>query len=286
MEKLTVGIAGLGMIGGSFAGDLLEQGHGVVGYDCDADACAAAMELGFVHQAATDCTVLDDCEVILIAVPVGAIAQVMHKIANIEATRLRAVFDAGSTKLVPLQAQSKLGSYAKFFVACHPIAGAEHSGIRSAIKGLFRDKQVVLCDPPENSAAVTLTRELWESCGAKLTVMAADKHDRIFAAVSHLPHMLAYLLVGMLGAREGRDELLGFAAGGFTDFTRIASSDPNMWRDVSLNNRHNLLAELDAYATELTQLRHAVENGDGQELHSYFEKARQLRNDWLSKRSS
>lgn len=281
MEKKTVGIAGLGLIGGSFARDLVALDHGVIGYDIDEQTCTTAMELGVVHQAATNPAILDDAEAILIAVPVGNIATVMQAIAKLAAHRLQAVFDAGSTKLSALANASLLGKYAHCYVACHPIAGAEHCGVRNSAAGLFHERQLIMCDLPDNENAVALTKELWQACGAQIKVMEAAEHDRIFATVSHLPHMLAYALVGMLGSRDERDLLLSFAASGFADFTRIASSDPSMWRDVCLTNKENLVAQLQAYRAELDQLCSAIASDDGSKLHDYFERARELRNNWL-----
>ena len=210
MVKLTVGIAGLGLIGGSFAKDLIAKQHGIVGYDTDEKTCKQAMQEGIVHQAATDIKVLDDCEAILIAVPVRTIKTVMQQIAELDCARLKAVFDAGSTKVKPIEWSSELGKYAKFFVAAHPIAGIEHSGIDHAKQGLFKDKRLIICEPVQDQDALAITKSLWEDCGALIHLMDATEHDQIFAAVSHLPHVLAYLLVGMLGQRSEKRSILRF----------------------------------------------------------------------------
>lgn len=286
MNKQIVGVAGIGLIGGSFAMDLMAKGHGVVGYDIDADTCATAMELGVVQQASTDIAILDDCTVILIAVPVGNIRVVMTQLARLNAPNLKAILDSGSTKTAPLEwAAAELGPLNTCFIACHPIAGTEHNGVRGAMRGLFHNQQVVLCNlPVTNNEAVTLAKGLWQECGAVINILDAAEHDRMFAAVSHLPHLLAYLLVGSLGGRPNRDTLLGFASSGFADFTRIASSNAQMWRDVCLNNSTNIVRELDAFGTELDKLRTAVANGNGDMLRKYFDEARTLRDNWLSQR--
>ena len=285
-DKQAIGIAGLGLIGGSFALNMLEHGHAVVGYDCDAQACQQAMNHGVVHQASTDNSVLDDCQAILLAVPVGSLPTVMQQLAKLDMPNLCAIFDAGSTKQKPLAwAAEHLGKYAAQFVACHPIAGKEHSGVSAAQVGLFRGRSVILCEPPA-SAAAALVRQLWQQCGSELKTMSAADHDHTFATVSHLPHMLAYMLVNLLGARPDRDELLSHAASGFADFTRIASSDPDMWRDVCLSNSQNILAELGAYRNELQRLSEFIAADNQSSIHDYFAQARNLRDNWLAKRKA
>ncbi len=285
-EKQVIGVAGLGLIGGSFALDMLTCGHAVLGHDIDPQTCRSAMDNGIVHQASSDCKILDDCSAILLAVPVGSIRELLIQLAKLNLPNLHAVFDASSTKSEPTAwASQHLGSRSSLFVACHPIAGKERSGVHNAHANLFRDHQVVLCDPPDNSAS-ELVKNLWQQCGCEIKIMSAAGHDRIFAAVSHLPHMLAYLLVNLLGSRPDKDQLLSHAAGGFADFTRIASSDPDMWRDVCISNSENILTELNSYRNELDQLAKFISTGDKASIHNYFAKAREQRDGWLAKRNS
>lgn len=283
----VVGVAGLGLIGGSFAKDLIELGHAIVGYDIDADACAEAMRAGTATHASNDIQVLEDCRAVLIAVPVTQTAAVLRDISALDMPNLIAICDAGSTKQdICAAAKEILGDRAGVFVPCHPIAGTEHSGIRAAVKGLFRDRRLIICEAQQEQAAADLISGLWEQCGARIVRMAAADHDRLFAAVSHLPHMLAYALVNDLGRRDDRDELLAHAASGFTDFTRIASSNPHMWRDICLANSTNLVREIDAYLELLAELRTAIEQRDGEKLHTFFDVASTLRDNWLRARKS
>ena len=287
MDKLVVGIAGLGLIGGSFAMEMQAHGYAVLGYDINKQTCATAMDLGFTHHCDINIGALEDSTAIFIAVPVGSTREVLAQIATLETPNLKAIFDSGSTKASILTwAHETLGAKANLFVACHPIAGTEHSGIRAATAGLFRDRRVIMCDPPANNDAVTIVTKLWEDCQAKIDTMTASEHDRLFAAVSHLPHLLAYTLVGDLGNKPERDLLLRHAASGFADFTRIASSDPDMWRDVCLANKDNIIREMELYLAALSNLRNIVAEGDGEALRDYFQIARDLRDNWIANRTN
>ena len=164
------------------------------------------------------------------------------------------------------------------FVPGHPIAGRETSGIDAATGDLFRGVRVVLTPGAEAASdAVEMVRGAWEAAGARVATMSADDHDRIFAAVSHLPHLLSFALVSEIAARDNAAELLGFAGGGFRDFTRIAASSPEMWRDISLQNRAALLAELDRYGAQLAVFRELVDKGDGPGLERLMAEARASR---------
>jgi prephenate dehydrogenase len=197
------------------------------------------------------------------------------------------VTDAGSTKRdVVAAARAALGDKVAQFVPGHPVAGAEHSGAAAASAELFRNRRVVLTPLPENSAkAVSAVEELWRACGARITRLTADEHDSVLAAVSHLPHLLAYALVHEVAARPNAEQLFSYAAGGFRDFTRIASSHPEMWRDICTANRERLLAELRRYQAKLSAMEKLLEAGDGAALERLFAEAREARDQWL-KRSS
>jgi prephenate dehydrogenase len=180
-------------------------------------------------------------------------------------------------------ARAKLGARIAQFVPAHPIAGAEHSGAAAARADLFEGKRVVLAPLDENpDALVRRAEETWIACGARVFRMSAEEHDAVFAAVSHLPHLLAYALVHELSGREDAARLFGYAAGGFRDFTRIASSHPEMWRDICVANRVALLAEMDRYTSKLAEMRALLERGDAQALERLFSKARAARNRWLA----
>jgi len=178
-------------------------------------------------------------------------------------------------------ARAHLGGGIAQFVPAHPIAGAEKSGAAAAQANLYQGKRVVLTPLSENSrVAVARVREAWELCGATVSEMTPQQHDEVFAAVSHLPHLLSFALVHDLAQRDNRDELLSFAASGFRDFTRIAASSPEMWRDISLANRDALLRELKQYADELYVLYQALENSDETKLNEIFRLASQVRSNW------
>ena len=167
------------------------------------------------------------------------------------------------------------------FVGGHPIAGAEKSGVTAAKEDLFLGKNVVLTPTTEtNIHAVAGVAQFWKTCGANVSEMSAEDHDCIFAAVSHLPHLLAFALVDEIASRPNAEQLFNFAASGFRDFTRIAGSHPEMWRDICLANKSALLSELTAYQDELDQLKQLLEHKDGAALQALFERASMARNNW------
>ena len=193
------------------------------------------------------------------------------------------VTDAGSTKRdVVAAARQALGAKAAQFVPSHPIAGAEKSGASAASAALFRGKRVVLTPLEENApAALEKAAAAWGACGARVSRMTAEEHDAVFAAVSHLPHLLAYALVDDIASRPEAAQLFGYAAGGFRDFTRIASSHPEMWRDICLANRDRLLQELARFGAELGKIGKMLERGDAKALETLFAGARAARQQWL-----
>jgi prephenate dehydrogenase len=192
------------------------------------------------------------------------------------------VTDAGSTKDdVVVAARAALGPALPRFVPAHPIAGGERSGADAADAGLFRDRRVILTPLPDTDAhAVARVRELWQLAGAQVSELAPGRHDRILAAVSHLPHVLAFALVDALAAREDSDALFAHAGSGLRDFTRIAASSPEMWRDIALANRDALLTELAAYRTALDALASSIEHGDGTALDTILTRASEARRSW------
>jgi prephenate dehydrogenase len=193
------------------------------------------------------------------------------------------VMDAGSTKRDVVAAARKcLGGKVVRFVPAHPIAGAEHSGAAAANPALFRDRRVVLTPIEENRTQdIDAIAELWGAIGARVSRMAPAEHDEVFAAVSHLPHLLAYALVDDIRKRANAKQLFGYAAGGFRDFTRIASSHPEMWRDICVANSDQLLKELARFSDELEKIRQSLENKDAAALEKLFTEARAARERWL-----
>jgi prephenate dehydrogenase len=181
-------------------------------------------------------------------------------------------------------AREVLGDRFSRFVPGHPIAGAEMNGPQAARADLFVGKNVVLCpDAATDPDALALVDALWQCAGAQVMRMTAAQHDRIFAAVSHLPHLAAYALVDELAGRADADVLFGLAASGFRDFTRIAASSPEMWRDIALSNREALLAELSAYMNKLGEIAAALDRSDAAALDAIFSRASAARRDWETK---
>jgi prephenate dehydrogenase len=276
-------IFGVGLIGGSFALALRKVNAvgEVVGFGRSAATLAQAQELGILDRIGTDLAELDDAALVLLATPVGQMAQLMARIAP-HLGKHTLVTDGGSTKSdVVAAARANLGNKISQFIPGHPIAGAEKTGPDAALADLYQGKKVVLTPLPENSAtSVARVRRAWELCGAVVSELTPQQHDEVFAAVSHLPHLLSFALVHDLAQRENRDLLLSFAASGFRDFTRIAASSPEMWRDISLANRDALMREVKQYADELYVVYQALENNDAAKLEEIFRLSSEVRGSW------
>ncbi|MFA6179744.1 MAG: prephenate dehydrogenase/arogenate dehydrogenase family protein [Candidatus Methylopumilus sp.] len=286
MNKLV--IFGVGLIGGSVALALKRQNAAlhIVGVGRTGDSLQSALNLGVINEIESDVArALVNADMVIIAVPVAQTASIFSAIApHLEPQTT--ISDVGSTKSDVIQhAQTLLGEKISQFVPGHPIAGAEKSGVTAAKADLFDGKNVVLTPTEQTSAtAVNQVSTLWQLAGAKVSEMSSEQHDSIFAAVSHLPHLLAFALVDDLAARPNAKQLFDFAASGFRDFTRIAGSSPEMWRDISLANRTALLKELAAYQTELSRMQILLQNSDSAGLQSLFEQASQVRNAWADNR--
>ncbi|MBR0566190.1 prephenate dehydrogenase/arogenate dehydrogenase family protein [Azoarcus sp. L1K30] len=277
-------VCGVGLIGGSFALALRQAGavEQIVGIGRTVGALERARESGVIDEFCTDWeTALDGANLVLLAAPVGQVDGIMAAMAPHLAPGV-VVTDAGSTKRDVIEAAyRRLDARLSHVVPAHPIAGAEKSGVDAAFASLYRGRKVVLTPLPENApAAVALVRAAWEACGATVVDMAPQDHDRVFAAVSHLPHLLAFGLVHDLAGRANAELLFSHAASGFRDFTRIAGSHPEMWRDICIANRQALLGELDEYLAELAYMRALLMAGDGKRLEQMFEEARSARNAW------
>ncbi|MDR0528524.1 MAG: prephenate dehydrogenase/arogenate dehydrogenase family protein [Zoogloeaceae bacterium] len=281
-------VFGVGLIGGSFA-LALKQGGGaeeIVGFGRGREGILEALRLGVIDRAGEDfAEELADADLALLATPVGQMPELFARIAPFLGERT-VLTDGGSTKGdVVLAARRALGEKIVRFIPAHPLAGAENSGVAAARADLFFGKKVVITALPENDrAAVERVREAWRLTGAALWDLPPEKHDRVFAAVSHLPHFLAFTLVLDLAERQDSALFFEFAASGFRDFTRIAASHPEMWRDICLANREALLAELGAYQGQLEKLRAALEKNDGASLERCFSVARAARRKWQETR--
>ena len=281
VDKLA--IVGTGLIGGSFALALKQAGavREVLGVGRSPARLTVARELGLIDRA-VDWAEAGQADCILLALPVGETEAVLKNLVpHLKAGAI--VTDVGSTKLNVIEAaRTALGARFADFVPGHPIAGSEQSGPGAARADLYRGKRVVLTPQADTRAdAVATVRLLWEAAGAQVETLDAAQHDRIFAAVSHLPHLAAFALVDDLAQREDGDTFFRFAASGFRDFTRIAGSSPEMWRDIALANREAVLAELDAYVAALQALRQAVDAEDADALLKMFSRARNAREHWI-----
>ena len=285
-------VVGVGLIGGSFALALRAAGlvDTVVGVGRGRANLDAARQLSIIdRQVQIDgdwAAELAAADLVLLAAPVAQYPALLAAMAG----RLgpnTIVTDAGSTKQdVIAAARAALGGAMPRFVPGHPIAGTEHSGAAAAFATLFRERNVVLTPVGETDPVATATvAALWEACGSRVRVLDAAAHDRIFAAVSHLPHLVAFGLVEAFAARPDADDIFRFAASGFRDFTRIAASSPEMWRDIALANRDALLVEVAAFRDQLDRLAAMVAAGDGDALAAVFARARAARREWEAKYS-
>ncbi len=281
-----VAVIGVGLIGGSFALGLKAANacSTVVGVGRNPENMRTALDLGIVDCVEKDPAVaVRGADLVLVATPVAQFAELFSRVGP-ELGEATLVMDAGSTKQdVVAAARVALGKRVSQFVPAHPIAGAEHSGAAAAKADLFQGKRVVLAPLEENpSLLVESAAAAWQACGARISRMSPAEHDAVFAAVSHLPHLLAYALVHEFAGRDNPAQLFGYAAGGFRDFTRIASSHPEMWRDICVANREALGAELERYIEKLQSLRAPLAAGDGAALEKVFDESRQARNRWLA----
>jgi prephenate dehydrogenase len=279
INKLT--LIGVGLIGGSLARALRDAGHvrEVVGYGRGLANLQRAVELGVVDRIETSLSAaVRDADMVVLATPVGGMAEILGAIAPYLA-RAAVVTDVGSVKgTVAAAARIVLGEKLAGFVPGHPIAGTERTGVEASFSSLFVGRRVVLTPLPETSAeALARVRAMWQAAGAEVVSMSVEHHDAVLAATSHLPHLLAYALVDMLARLDDSREIFAYAAGGFRDFTRIASSDPVMWRDISLANREAIVKMLKQYQAEVNGLIKAVAAGDGMKLQTLFARAKAAR---------
>ncbi len=278
-------IIGVGLIGGSFALALKKAKvvKHVVGVGRTRKNLNAALKLGVVDEISHDAAqAVRGADLVLIGTPVGQMAGVMQAIAPHLGDET-VVSDGGSTKQdVIACARKHLGARFKNFVPAHPMAGTEMSGAAAAFAELYQGRKVILVPQPETAArAIALVRAAWTACGATVVRLQAREHDEILAAVSHLPHVAAFALMGLLAKHKDAKRILGFSAGGLRDTVRISGSSPEMWRDIFLANRHALLADIDKYINEIKYLKSSLKAGDGDALQAQFERARHARERWL-----
>jgi prephenate dehydrogenase len=283
IERLCV--IGVGLIGGSIACAARRKGlcRQIVGVDADGANLLRALDLGVIDAACADAGEgAAGADWVMIATPVGAFESVFTALRPVWSEQ--AIYsDAGSTKHSVLEAARRVfGSVPPNFVPGHPIAGAERSGVEAATGDLYQGKRVILTPlPVTNPLAVQRVEAFWQAIGAKVSWMAPDHHDEVLAATSHLPHVLAYALVHMLGRKNEQQEIFQYAAGGFRDFTRIASSDPRMWLDICMANQDHIAPLIGQLCDELKRVREMLESRSAAELFEFFANARAARQRFL-----
>ncbi|MDH5256492.1 MAG: prephenate dehydrogenase/arogenate dehydrogenase family protein [Gammaproteobacteria bacterium] len=278
-----VAMIGVGLIGGSLARGLKKHGlcNTITGYARSVQELEKAVELGVIDDYASSVKdTVKNADLIILAIPMSAFESVFNEMsASIGSETL--ITDVGSAKASVIEAAKKaFGKLPSGLVPGHPIAGTEKSGVEASFDGLFENRRVILT-PTENSSenAVEQVRQMWQQVGAEVVLMTADHHDQVLAATSHLPHVLAFSLVETLGKMHESSEIFRYAAGGFRDFTRIASSDPTMWRDICLHNKSAILSVLKKYERHLKTLELAIEAQDEQAINDIFVRAKAARDE-------
>ncbi len=277
-----IALIGFGLIGGSIARAARAQGlAGEIVTTARSPATRARVqELGIVDRVVdTNAEAVKDADLVILSIPVGACGPVAEEIAP--HLKLGAIVsDVGSVKGMVLRDMAPHLPKTVHFIPAHPVAGTEHSGPDSGFAELFINRWCILTPPPDaDPAAVEKLAEFWRALGANVETMAADHHDLVLAVTSHLPHLIAYTIVGTADELEDvtQAEVLKFSAGGFRDFTRIAASDPTMWRDVFLANKDAVLEMLGAFQEDLSKLTRAIRRGDGEALFDHFTRTRAIR---------
>ena len=279
IKRLT--IIGAGLIGGSLALALKQAGavEHVVGCGRNIDNLKKGVELGVIDSYQSSIAeAVKGADIVVVAVPLGAMESAFEQMKG-HIAEDTVITDAGSAKgSVVAVARAGLGLQFQQFVPAHPIAGAEKSGIEAGYAELFQNRRVILTPLDETiQPAIQRVVDMWQQCGAHIEYMSVEHHDKVLAATSHLPHMLAYAMVNYLSSLNEHDEIFKYAAGGFRDFTRIASSDPVMWRDVCLSNGDTLLQFIEGYKNELDMISSAIKANDADALLALFGKAKSER---------
>ena len=279
IERLCV--IGVGLIGGSLARALRDAGHvrEIVGASRNPVHLQRAVDLGVIDRFDTDlASAVQGADMIFVSVPLGAMGAVFQSIRNSLADGA-VVTDGGSVKAsVVADINEAIGEIPSWFVPGHPIAGTEQSGVDASFSELYKDRRVILTPLAETDAtAVSRVRAMWEAAGATVSEMDVTHHDEVLAATSHLPHVLAYTLVESLARMSEQREIFEYAAGGFRDFTRIASSDPVMWRDICLANGEAVLNMLERFNRDLASLSEAIRTSDGDRILQVFSEAKSAR---------
>ncbi len=289
MAQPTVVVLGLGLIGGSLAAALRANGFAAscIGWGHREASLRRGVELGVIDRYTLDLDeAVDAADILVIATPTLIAEEMLERILPrlLERAQPPVITDVASVKGSLQRAAERVwGAMPPRLVLGHPIAGSERSGVDAANAALFEKHRVIVTPVAGNEpSAVELVRAMWASTGAEVVEMTVAEHDRVLAATSHLPHVLAYALVDALARSDASDDIFRFAAGGFRDFTRIASSDPVMWRDIAIANRSALLQSIDLFSAHLEELRAAIEAGEGDTLLQTFSRAKAARDEFAA----
>ncbi|MBP7337506.1 prephenate/arogenate dehydrogenase family protein [Niveispirillum sp.] len=286
-----VAIVGFGLIGSSIARCVAEYpglAGGVVCVDRSQAVCDRVLELGLAVEAGTDPALVSQCDLVVLATPIGAFAD-LGAVIGPHLTEGTILTDVGSVKQSVIRDIAPYVPEGVHFIPGHPLAGTEHSGPDAGFAALFKGRWCILTPVPgTNQAAVDKLSAFWSGCGSMIEVMEPGHHDRVLAITSHLPHLIAYTIVGTATDLEEhlQSEVIRFSATGFRDFTRIAASDPTMWRDIFLNNREAVLEVIQRFTEDLTALQRAIRWGEGDKLHELFTRTRAVRRSIIDARQA
>ena len=279
MNKLC--IIGLGLLGGSIGKDCIANHHvkHVIGFGRNKKTLEIAKQLNLVHDISDDYTDIQDADLIIIATPVRQIDNVLNQIKP-HLSEKTIITDVGSTKYSVLtKAKSVLGKHFKNFIGSHPIAGSEKHGPEAAQESLFHDKNIIVTTHDQNTDKdINAIKSFWHSLNGKVIIMDAQQHDEIFSTVSHLPHALAMIFMNMIFQKSNKDQLMSFAASGFRDFTRIAASSPEMWKDIFIDNKDACIKDLAEFKKQIELFEKILNDED--QLENFIESASQLRKNW------
>lgn len=284
----TLAIYGVGLIGGSLAVRLKKQNAvgRIIGVGRSQENLQKALELGAIDEIESDAVVAaEKSDVIVLATPVTTITSLLKTITPV-INESKVITDVGSVKSEIVQsARRELGEFYRRFVAVHPIAGKEKSGITAADDELFENHKIILTpDQDTDDDACEMVRKMWQRTGANVLEMDVEDHDRVLSVTSHLPHVLAYVMMDFLSGSDDREACYEMTGGGFYDFTRTASSDPEMWRDISLMNAERLLQHIKQYQHQLSNVAEMIQNQDGEALEALYASAKKARSRVTEKR--
>ena len=281
INKIT--IIGVGLIGGSLAKAIKENNLAkvVFGFGRDLNRLEKAQKANVIDQFSTNLKdAINDSDIVIIATPVGSFKEILSEIKPFLTSKI-VISDVGSTKtnIASIVSQT-LGDYSNYFIPAHPIAGKEKSGFEASESNLFNNRKVIIT-PLETSSpdSINLIQKMWEGTGADVDFMSPESHDELLGMTSHLPHMLAFSLVNYLISKNPSASI--YAAGGFKDFSRIASGDAVMWRDICIQNKDQIIDHIRGYQKTLNSLVDAIENENSDELDLLFTSAKKTRDSWV-----